>query len=177
MPHPLIQPGRWRLHQPLKLRQRTVRMRNLPREICPDRKIAREIASRRSLRLWPLYCGIDEVQNLFTSRYAKQAKEDAEFCAKIGPAFGVNLILATQRPDAASLAVRARGDFAEFLKSDLGRDPADPRCGYAGPMTTTTLAGERDRPGWQASCPSPCGDQARGFSGVPGRLPTEKDVR
>ena len=47
---------------------------------------------------------IDEAQNLFGhAKYGKQAADDAVFIIKIGPAFGVMLILATQRPDAESL--------------------------------------------------------------------------
>ena len=72
--------------------------------MCPDKKVTREIATRRSLKLWPIACVIDECQNLFAhEKYGKQAGEDAVFIIKIGPAFGVLLILATQRPDTKSL--------------------------------------------------------------------------
>ena len=72
-------------------------------------------ADRRTsgrLRLWPLVCTIDEVQNLFAHpKYGKQAGEDAVFIIKIGRALGVFLVLATQRPDkdiAADRRVRQR---------------------------------------------------------------------
>ena len=46
---------------------------------------------------------IDEYQNLFGhEKYGKQAGEDATWIIEIGPAFGVYLILATQRPDVRS---------------------------------------------------------------------------
>jgi S-DNA-T family DNA segregation ATPase FtsK/SpoIIIE len=49
-------------------------------------------------------CIIDEAQNLFADpEHGKAAGLDAEFIIKIGPAFGVVLIIATQRPDKASL--------------------------------------------------------------------------
>ena len=49
-------------------------------------------------------CIIDEAQNLFADpEHGKAAGLDAEFIIKIGPAFGVILIIATQRPDKASL--------------------------------------------------------------------------
>jgi S-DNA-T family DNA segregation ATPase FtsK/SpoIIIE len=84
--------------------KRSPRVKGLPLELCPERKVTREIAKRRSLRLWPIVCTIDEAQNLFThAKYGKQAGEDAEFIIKVGPAMGIILILATQRPDAASL--------------------------------------------------------------------------
>ena len=93
----------------LKLRRaeigrRTERLRALPREVCPDKRTTRQIAAKRSLKLWPIACVVDEAQNLFShEKYGKQAGEDATFIIKIGPAFGVFLILATQRPDAKSL--------------------------------------------------------------------------
>ena len=68
--------------------------------MCPDKRVTREIATKRSLKLWPLACIIDEAQNLFGhQKYGKQAGEDAMFIIKIGPPFGVMLDLATQRPD------------------------------------------------------------------------------
>ena len=84
--------------------RRTERLRALPREVCPDKRTTRQIAARRSLKLWPIACVVDEAQNLFShEKYGKQAGDDATFIIKIGPAFGVFLILATQRPDAKSL--------------------------------------------------------------------------
>jgi S-DNA-T family DNA segregation ATPase FtsK/SpoIIIE len=44
------------------------------------------------------------MQNLMAHpKYGKQAQADGEFLIKIGPALGIWLILATQRPDAKSL--------------------------------------------------------------------------
>ena len=87
-----------------EIERRTERLRALPREVCPDKRVTREIGTKRSLRLWPIACVIDECQNLFAhEKYGKQAGEDATFIIKIGPAFGVMLDLATQRPDAKSL--------------------------------------------------------------------------
>ena len=87
-----------------EIQRRTERLRALPRDLCPDKRVTREIGQRRSLKLWPIACIIDEAQNLFGhEKYGKQAAEDAVFIIKIGPAFGVMLDLATQRPDAKSL--------------------------------------------------------------------------
>jgi len=92
---------------------RTARLKKLPRELCPDKKVTREIAARRGLRLRPLVCIIDEAQNLFAhEKYGKQAAEDATFIIKIGRAFGVILILATQRPDKDSLPTGASGNVS-----------------------------------------------------------------
>ena len=47
---------------------------------------------------------IDEAQHLFAHPgHGKTAAADAEFVIKIGPAFGAVLVIATQRPDKASL--------------------------------------------------------------------------
>jgi S-DNA-T family DNA segregation ATPase FtsK/SpoIIIE len=87
-----------------EIEKRTVRLKALPREICPDKRVTREIGAKRSLKLWPVACLIDECQNLFShEKYGKQAADDAVFIIKIGPAFGVMLDLATQRPDSKSL--------------------------------------------------------------------------
>ena len=48
-----------------------------------------------SPRLWPIVCVTDEAQNLFAHpEHGKAAGLDAEFIIKIGPAFGVVLIIA-----------------------------------------------------------------------------------
>jgi DNA segregation ATPase FtsK/SpoIIIE, S-DNA-T family len=84
--------------------RRTERLKALDRTVCPDKRVTREIAARRSLKLHPIVCIVDEAQNLFShEKYGKQAGEDATWLIKIAPAFGVILILATQRPDAKSL--------------------------------------------------------------------------
>ena len=90
-----------------EIERRTERLKALPREVCPDKRVTREIAAKRRLKLWPIVCVIDEAQNLFShDKYGKAAGDDATFIIKIGPAFGVVLILATQRPDSKSPADR-----------------------------------------------------------------------
>jgi DNA segregation ATPase FtsK/SpoIIIE, S-DNA-T family len=93
--------------------ERSARLKKLDRALCPDKKVTREIANRRSLRLHPLVCTIDECQNLFGhEKYGKQAGEDAVFIIKIGRALGVSLILATQRPDKESLPTGVSGNVS-----------------------------------------------------------------
>ena len=92
---------------------RAARLKKLDRVQCPDKKVTREIANRRSLRLHPLLAAFDEVQNLFGHpKYGKQAGEDAIFIIKIGRALGVFLILATQRPDKDSLPTGVSGNVS-----------------------------------------------------------------
>jgi DNA segregation ATPase FtsK/SpoIIIE, S-DNA-T family len=92
---------------------RAERLKKLDRAICRDKKVTREIANRRGLRLHPLMCAIDECQNLFAhDKFGKQAGEDATFIIKIGRALGVFLILATQRPDKESLPTGVSGNVS-----------------------------------------------------------------
>jgi DNA segregation ATPase FtsK/SpoIIIE, S-DNA-T family len=99
-----------------EIEKRAPRLKDLPREVCPDKRVTRQIATRRALKLAPLACAIDECQNLFAhTGYGKQAQDDAEFCIKIGPAFGVFLLLATQRPDAKSLPTGVSANVSDRL--------------------------------------------------------------
>jgi S-DNA-T family DNA segregation ATPase FtsK/SpoIIIE len=87
-----------------EVQRRTAALRKLPRELHPDGKVTRQIANRRSLGLHPLLAMIDECQNLFDHPvFGKEAGDIAERVIKLGRAFGVILILATQRPDKDSL--------------------------------------------------------------------------
>jgi len=96
-----------------ELMKRAQRLKKLDRAVCPDKKVTREIANRRALKLHPLLCIIDEAQNLFAhEKYGKQAADDATFCIKIGRALGVMLVLATQRPDKESLPTGVSGNVS-----------------------------------------------------------------
>jgi S-DNA-T family DNA segregation ATPase FtsK/SpoIIIE len=93
--------------------RRIERLKQLPRDLCPDKRTTRQIAAKWSLKLHPLACVIDEAQNLFAHpQHGKAAGLDAEFIIKIGPAFGVFLIIATQRPDKASLPTGVSGNVS-----------------------------------------------------------------
>ena len=79
-------------------------LKRLPVDLCPDKRVTREIANRRSLKLHPLVAIFDECQNVFSHpQYGAKAGDDAEFVIKLGRALGVHLVLATQRPDKESL--------------------------------------------------------------------------
>lgn len=87
-----------------ELRRRTKVIRSLPRDICPESKVTSELASKRSLGLHPITIGVDECQVLF--EHPEHGKEFEEICTdlvKRGPATGIVLLLATQRPDAKAL--------------------------------------------------------------------------
>ncbi|MFF7170449.1 FtsK/SpoIIIE domain-containing protein [Streptomyces pseudovenezuelae] len=99
------------LREEVMRRAKAIKM--LPRDLCPDKRITRQIADKRSLKLWPLVGVFDECQNLFAHpKYGKQAGDDAEFIIKLGRALGVILILATQRPDKDSLPTGISGNVS-----------------------------------------------------------------
>ncbi|MDI3344361.1 cell division protein FtsK [Streptomyces sp. AJ-1] len=87
-----------------ELRRRTKMIRSLPRDVCPESKVTSELADKKELRLHPIVVGVDECQVLF--EHAKHGGEFEEICTdlvKRGPATGIVLLLATQRPDAKAL--------------------------------------------------------------------------
>lgn len=87
-----------------ELETRAKTIRDLPREVCPENKVTRQLANRRRLGLHPLVLAIDECQELFSDQArGKEAAELAIGIIKRGRALGVILILATQRPDKDSL--------------------------------------------------------------------------
>ncbi|SCF33969.1 cell division protein FtsK [Micromonospora mirobrigensis] len=87
-----------------ELRRRTKVIRELPRDLCPENKVTPDLASTKRLGLQPIVIGVDECQVWF--EHPKYGDEFEEICTdliKRGPAAGITLILATQRPDAKSL--------------------------------------------------------------------------
>ncbi len=76
-------------------------LRSLPREVCPEGKITRDLANQRSLGLFPMVLFIDECQMAFDGDPDTVAL--VTDLGKRGPAAGIIVILATQRVDAQSL--------------------------------------------------------------------------
>ncbi|MGY0025116.1 cell division protein FtsK [Streptomyces sp. YJ-C3] len=102
-----------------ELRRRTKVIRSLPRDICPESKVTSELASKRSLGLHPIVIGVDECQVLFEHpEHGKEFEEHATDLVKRGPATGMVLFLATQRPDAKSLptGISANASLRACLK-------------------------------------------------------------
>lgn len=87
-----------------ELNTRAKRINGLPRELCPENKVTPEIAGRRSLGLFPIVLAVDECQEVFSHPdFKDEADRLATAIIKRGPAMGIILLLATQRPDAKSL--------------------------------------------------------------------------
>ena len=87
-----------------EMRRRTKVVRSLPRDICPENKVTPELASRKSLGLHPIVIGVDECQVWFEdSAHGAEFEEICTDLVRRGPALGITLILATQRPDSKSI--------------------------------------------------------------------------
>ena len=90
------------LHEELPRRTRTIA--GLPRDLVPENKVTPDLAAKRSLGLFPIVLSVDECQELFM--HPQYGSEAADLCLrliKLGPAVGIILLLATQRPDKDSL--------------------------------------------------------------------------
>lgn len=87
-----------------EMRRRYTALRALPKDICPEAKVTDGLASDPTLRLHPIVCAFDETQVMF-----EHAQHGSEFetlvtdLVKRGPAVGIMVWLATQRPDAKSI--------------------------------------------------------------------------
>jgi S-DNA-T family DNA segregation ATPase FtsK/SpoIIIE len=87
-------------------------MATLPVDLCPESKITREIAGKRSLKLWPILVVVDEIQ-----RYTQHPEHGddivellTELC-KVGPSVGIMILLATQKPDAKAVPTDLRDNI------------------------------------------------------------------
>jgi S-DNA-T family DNA segregation ATPase FtsK/SpoIIIE len=76
----------------------------------PEAKVTRELADDQALKLHPVVMAIDEVQVLFARSH--DARDEAEELVtdliKRGPAVGIILVVATQKPDKDSLPTGIR---------------------------------------------------------------------
>jgi S-DNA-T family DNA segregation ATPase FtsK/SpoIIIE len=96
-----------------ELDTRSRKLKALPKEARPDGKITREMGKRRSDHLYPLVAIFDEIQNLLMHPlFGAQAADDAAYVIRLGRAYGVILVLSTQRPDANSLPTAVSGNVS-----------------------------------------------------------------
>jgi len=87
-----------------EMRRRYRVLRELPESICPEGKITPHLAKQARLRFRPIVLMIDECHVGFEDgARGKQIEADITDLVKRGPAVGIIVILATQRPDAKSI--------------------------------------------------------------------------
>lgn len=84
--------------------RRYATIRALPRDQAPETKTTSELASRRSLGLWPTVIICDEAHLWFASKeLLKTFGPVVEDLVRRGPAVGIILWMSTQRPDGKSI--------------------------------------------------------------------------
>lgn len=88
-----------------ELRRRAKLIRDLAKQgMCPENKVTPELAGKKSLGLHPIVIAVDECQMWFEhEEYGKEFEAICTDLVKRGPALGIILMVATQRPDAKSL--------------------------------------------------------------------------
>jgi DNA segregation ATPase FtsK/SpoIIIE, S-DNA-T family len=93
-----------------ELGRRSAKFKEVPKDQRPDGKVTRELAKQHKL-LRPRVCIIDECQNLFADPdHGKQAADDAAYVIRLGRAYGIILILSTQRPNKEMLPTDISGN-------------------------------------------------------------------
>jgi S-DNA-T family DNA segregation ATPase FtsK/SpoIIIE len=112
----------------LEKRSKTItRVAKMDRARCPENKVTPELSRDPKLGLGIEFFTIDECQELFSHKdFRDEAERLCEGIVKRGPAMGVILVLATQRPDAKSLP-KSISDNAgiRFCLRVMGQEPND----------------------------------------------------
>ena len=109
-----------------ELKRRSAIFKKLPKEVKPDGKLTRELAMKDK-RLRPVVAIFDEVQNLFLHpEFGADVAEDLAYVMRLGRAYGIIVILATQRPDKDCLPTQISGlvqaRFCMKVPDYLGND-------------------------------------------------------
>jgi S-DNA-T family DNA segregation ATPase FtsK/SpoIIIE len=96
-----------------EMERRYERFQTLPDDVCPDGKITEAISRNKRLDM-PLICiFVDEIQRYLQHKeHGKTILELLAELAKVGPAAGIMLIAATQRPDAKVIPEELRANFS-----------------------------------------------------------------
>ncbi|PXY23723.1 hypothetical protein BAY59_29220 [Prauserella coralliicola] len=102
-----------------EMRRRTKVLRSLPDDVCPDSRVEPHLVNNPKLGLKPIVIGVDECQVWFEhDKYGAELEEICTDLVKRGPATGIMLFLATQRPDSKSIptGISANASFRFCLK-------------------------------------------------------------
>jgi S-DNA-T family DNA segregation ATPase FtsK/SpoIIIE len=127
-----------------ELDRRAKAIKSLPTSVVPEKKVTPEVSGRRKLGLWPLVAAIDECQEVFSDPdFGEEAATLATAIIKRGPALGIMLILATQRPDAKSLPTGVSANvgirFCLKVMGQLENDMVLGTSAYKNGIRATTL--------------------------------------
>jgi S-DNA-T family DNA segregation ATPase FtsK/SpoIIIE len=106
-----------------EMRRRAKVIRELPRKECPDNKTTSVLADRKALGLEPVLVLIDECQAAFENEDRNVAKEYVSIVTdlvKRGPAMGIMVYLATQKPDAKSMPTAIADNLVVRIALKMG---------------------------------------------------------
>jgi S-DNA-T family DNA segregation ATPase FtsK/SpoIIIE len=121
-----------------ELERRSVLFKKLPRELKPDGKLTREIAMRY-LRLRPIVAIFDEAQVMFLHpEHGDQAAVDLAHVMRLARAYGIIIVISTQRPDSKSVPTAISGvvtgrfclKVPDYLANDLVLGTGSYKAGY-----------------------------------------------
>jgi DNA segregation ATPase FtsK/SpoIIIE, S-DNA-T family len=135
-----------------ELERRSTVFKKIPRDQRPDGKLTPDLAARKSIKLRPVVAIFDECQNLFMHpKHGKQAAEDAAYIIRLGRAYGIILVLATQRPDKDSLPTSVSGivtaRFCLSVPDQLSNDMILGTSSYSAGYNSTLFRPKTDA-GW-----------------------------
>ncbi|HEY0641569.1 MAG TPA: FtsK/SpoIIIE domain-containing protein [Pseudonocardiaceae bacterium] len=110
-----------------EMRRRTKVIRELPKELCPESKVTTDLADKRSLGLHPIVLGADECQVWFEHpEHGAEIEAIVTDLVKRGPATGIVVLLATQRPDSKSIPTQISDNaILRFCLKVAGQVPND----------------------------------------------------
>jgi len=137
----------------VELIRRAETIRRLPTDLRPENKVTPQLAAKRSLGLHPLVFIIDECQEAFSHPTHKDEFDRyATAITKRGPALGIILLLATQRPDAKSLPTGISSNIGiRFCLRVMGQPENDMVLGtssHKNGIRATTFVQEDKGIGW-----------------------------
>jgi S-DNA-T family DNA segregation ATPase FtsK/SpoIIIE len=121
-----------------ELERRSLRFKKLPKEAKPDGKLTRDLAVRyRELR--PIVAIFDEAQVMFLHpEHGDQAASDLAHVMRLARAYGIIIIISTQRPDKDSVPTAISGvvtgrfclKVPDYLANDLVLGTGSYKAGY-----------------------------------------------
>ena len=121
-----------------ELERRAARFKRLPKEAKPDGKLTRELALRHH-GLRPIVAIFDEAQVIFLHpEHGDQAAADLAHVIRLARAYGIIIIISTQRPDKDSVPTAISGvvtgrfclKVPDYLSNDLVLGTGAYKAGY-----------------------------------------------
>lgn len=110
-----------------EMRARYAKLKALGPDVCPEAKVTDDLASDKALNLHPIFIAVDECQLMFEHpNHGKELEALATDLVKRGPAVGIMVWFATQRPDAKAIPPGLRDNaILRFCLKVIGHQAND----------------------------------------------------